>query len=624
MEQSGNLVMESQSGGLAITSGAATAEEQSSTQRMNLVVVGHVDHGKSTVVGRLLSDTKSLPEGKLEQIKAKCDAAGKRFEYAFLLDALMDEQAQGITIDTARIFFQTALRHYIILDAPGHIEFLRNMITGASHAEAALLVIDAEEGVQENSRRHGYMLSMLGVKHVIVLINKMDLVDYSQSVYQSLVAEYSEFLAKIGSKAELFIPISGLHGDNIQQRAEAMPWYGGPTVLEALDQIQPVKELQQKTLRMYVQDVYKFTKFGDERRIIAGTVDSGAVAVGDSVVFLPSGKRTKVASIESFNTDKLTQASVGEAVGFTMTEQLYVSRGDIMTRVNDKEPSVSTRAQVSLFWLGQSALRCGEQLFVKIGTAKVPATVESISKIVDAGNLDHRSTPEAIERNNVAECVLKFSKPLAFDSVDFLDVTSRFVVVKDYRICGGGIIRQGLDDSRSAIRQQVKTRDEKWIQSRISPVERAERFAQRPVFLLITGPAETPRRELARAMEVQLFREGRAVYFLGIGSMLRGLDSDLEGAANHGHEHIRRVAELGNIMLDAGLMFIVSAANVVNGEISLIQDLVGSDRVKVVRFTGGDSAPADLYLDSSTSESDQVSSIKDLLGRDGIIFRPSF
>jgi bifunctional enzyme CysN/CysC len=589
-------------------------------QRMNLVVVGHVDHGKSTVVGRLLSDTNSLPEGKLEAIKAKCDAAGKRFEYAFLLDALVDEQAQGITIDTARIFFQTAARHYIILDAPGHIEFLRNMITGASHAEAALLVIDAEEGVRENSRRHGSMLALLGVKHLIVLINKMDLVKHSEDKYKALVAEYSEFLSSVGSTAEMYIPISGLHGENITAHSPNMPWYKGPTVLEALDQLESTSIVQEKTLRMYVQDIYKFTKYGDERRIIAGTIDSGSIKVGDKIVFYPSGKKTEVSSIESFNTDRLTSSSSGEAVGFTMKEQLYLSRGELAIREGDRKPAVSTRAQVSLFWLGSEPLSTKDEFTIKIGTAKVSARIEKINKIVDAGNLTSSADPEAIEKNNVAECVLRFAKPLAFDEVEFLSATSRFVLVHNYRIWGGGIIRKSLEDERVQLRQRAQARDEKWIRSLISPVERAERYAQRPTLILITGAPDTPRRELGKALEAQLFREGRIVYFMGIGNILHGLDSDLEGQEDIGQEHIRRVAELGNIMLDTGLMLIVSAANLSESDISLVQELVGGDRVKVIVMGNKNELTADVELRPDITIEDAVKEVKSTLSAQRYIF----
>ena len=262
---------------------------------MNIVIVGHVDHGKSTVIGRLLADTGSLPEGRLEQIKELCRRNSKPFEYAFLLDALKDERSQGITIDTARCFFNTDKRKYIVIDAPGHIEFLKNMITGASRADAALLVIDAAEGVQENSRRHGYMLSMLGIRQVCVLINKMDLVNYDRTVFEQVKKEYGEFLAQIGITPEGYIPVSGMQGDNIALRSDAlsgkqnMPWYDGPTVLDTLDQFAATAPPLSLPFRMPVQDVYKFTAKGDDRRIIAGTVETGKLSEGDELVFFPLG-----------------------------------------------------------------------------------------------------------------------------------------------------------------------------------------------------------------------------------------------------------------------------------------------------------------------------------------------
>ena len=283
-------------------------ENKDNREQMNIVIAGHVDHGKSTIIGRMLADTKSLPEGKLAQVKENCRLNSKPFEYAFLLDALKDEQSQGITIDAARVFFQTKKRHYIIIDAPGHIEFLKNMITGASRAEAALLVIDAAEGVRENSRRHGYMLSMLGIKQVTVLVNKMDLVDYKQQVFDDIVSEYSDFLRKIDVKPDLFIPVSGREGDNVAGLSERTPWYTGSTVLDSLDVFEKEKAPVEKDFRMPVQDVYKFTGQGDDRRIIAGTVDSGTLHTGDEVVFYPSGKRSRVKTIEGFNLPEQTKA----------------------------------------------------------------------------------------------------------------------------------------------------------------------------------------------------------------------------------------------------------------------------------------------------------------------------
>src|SRR5918999_1367624 len=251
---------------------------------MNLVVTGHVDHGKSTVVGRLLADTGSLPEGKLDAIRALCARNSKPFEYAFLLDALRDERAQGITIDAARVFFKSRQRDYLLLDAPGHSGFLRNMITGAARAEAALLVIDAREGVRDNSRRHGYLLSLLGIRQLAVIVNKMDLVDRSRDVFDRVAGEYQDFLSNLQVTPSWFIPVSGMTGENIVDRAPQLPWYSGPTVLEALDAFTPEPAPLDAPFRMPVQGVYKFTANNDDRRIVAGSVATGRVHVGDELI----------------------------------------------------------------------------------------------------------------------------------------------------------------------------------------------------------------------------------------------------------------------------------------------------------------------------------------------------
>ena len=329
------------------------------SQRMNIVIVGHVDHGKSTVIGRLLADTHSLPDGKLEQVRLSCERSSKPFEYAFLLDALKDEQAQGITIDAARVFFRTATRPYLILDAPGHIEFLKNMITGAARAEAALLVIDAQEGVQENSRRHGYMVSLLGIRQLAVLVNKMDLVGWDRAVYDRIVREYGAFLEQVGIRPQCFIPASGRGGDNIATRSTNLPWYDGPTVLDALDGFYTEPSPVDSAFRMPVQGVYKFTKQGDDRRIVAGTIDSGAVSVGDEVIFYPSGKKSRVKSIERFNGPERMGATAGSATGFTLQEQIYISRGEIAALEGQPRPQVTTRLRVSVFWLGKDCSSWG-------------------------------------------------------------------------------------------------------------------------------------------------------------------------------------------------------------------------------------------------------------------------
>jgi bifunctional enzyme CysN/CysC len=347
-------------------------------ERMPIVVTGHVDHGKSTIVGRLLADTGSLPQGKLEAVRVNCERNAKPFEYAFLLDALKDEQAQGITIDSARVFFKSRKRHYIIIDAPGHIEFLKNMVTGASRAHAALLVIDAREGIRENSRRHGYLLSMLGIRQIVVVVNKMDLVGFDAKIFDAIRTEYAQFLQRLDIEPASYVPVSGFHGDNIANRSEALGWYDGPTILEALDSFESERPAVDQPFRMPIQGVYKFTQQSDDRRIIAGTIDTGRLRPGDDVVFYPSGKKSRVRSIEAFNSPPQHEAMAPQATGFTLEEQIYVTRGELAARAGEPAPLVGTRIRVNLFWLGRSPLAPRRAYTLKLGAARVPARLEKI------------------------------------------------------------------------------------------------------------------------------------------------------------------------------------------------------------------------------------------------------
>lgn len=553
-------------------------------QDMNIVIVGHVDHGKSTVIGRLLADTNSLPEGKLEQVKETCRRNSKPFEYAFLLDALKDEQAQGITIDTARCFFQTELRNYIIIDAPGHIEFLKNMITGASRAEAALLVIDASEGIQENSRRHGYMLSLLGIHQVCVLVNKMDLMDYSEKPFRRIEKQYRRFLKKIDIEPTCFIPISAREGDNVAGHSEKMPWYKGMNVLEVLDSFKSEGLPEDKPFRMPVQDVYKFTKGGDNRRIIAGTIESGKISVGDEVVFYPSGKKTRIKSIEAFNREPQTTIGAGWAAGFTVTEQIYIKRGEIMCRADELKPKVTGRILANLFWLGKNPLVKGKTYYLKLGTAKVEMQVEEIRNVMDASNLV-RKKKEQVDRNEVAECILTLDRHIAFDLMGDIAQTSRFVVVDDYEISGGGIILQELEDETSWVRDKVLMRNYKWIGSEISAEARALKYKHKAALILITGEKDSPRKELGRSLEKQLFDDGKLVYYLGMGSVLYGVDADLidnRMLPPSRQEHIRRLTEVAHIMLDAGMIFIISARELTSDDYNVICTGIPQEKISVI------------------------------------------
>ncbi|HET9727083.1 MAG TPA: GTP-binding protein [Gemmatimonadales bacterium] len=593
------------------------------TQRMNIVIVGHVDHGKSTVIGRLLADTHSLPEGKLEQVRAQCELNSKPFEYAFLLDALKDEQAQGITIDAARVFFKSSLRPYLILDAPGHIEFLKNMITGAARAEAALLVIDAAEGVQENSRRHGYMVSLLGIRQLAVVVNKMDLVNWDQTVFDRIRREYGAFLDQVGIRPAAIIPVSGRGGDNIADRSPHLGWYEGPTVLQALDAFQSEPAPVNQPFRMSVQDVYKFTKQGDDRRIVAGTIDSGSVKVGDPVIFYPSGKKSRVKSIEAFNRPVSARAEAGYAVGFTLNEQIYITRGEVATLEHEPRPQVTTRLRVSLFWLGRDPMVKRKDYLLKLGTARVTARVEDILRVMDASTLGSTDQRAVIQRHDVAECILKLDRAIACDLAEDIPATSRIVLVDDFEIRGGGIVREALPDRQASVRDQVLLRNYKWEPSVIQPERRAEKYNQKAALILVTGEHESDRKGVAKAIESKLFDDGKVVYFVGIGSVLYGVDADIARKPENRLEHMRRLAEVANLMLDAGMILIVAAAELTQEDLEVIKTAVQPDWIETI--WAGDSITTDLAVDLQLpggAVPEAVDRLKAHLQDKGIIFRP--
>jgi bifunctional enzyme CysN/CysC len=596
-----------------------------SRQTMNIVIAGHVDHGKSTVIGRLLADTGSLPEGKLEQVRRNCEINSKPFEYAFLLDALKDEQSQGITIDSARVFFHTKKRDYIIIDAPGHIEFLKNMVTGASRAEAAILVIDADEGVQENSRRHGYLISMLGIKQIVVVVNKMDLVDYSEDVYGRVVAEYKKFLEQINLDSE-FIPVSGVEGDNVASNSDRMPWYKGITVLDAIDSFSKEPPPVAKPFRMPVQDVYKFTKAGDNRRIVAGTIDTGEIKVGDEVVFYPSKKKSTVKTIEAFNRPAQSDARAGMASAFTLDKQIYISRGELAAINGQPEPKVTNRLRVNLFWMGRNSLTKDKIYHIKTGTARVECRLEDVIRVIDGSDLDTSHKKEMVEYHDVAECVIETTRPLAFDLAEDIASTGRFVIVDDYEIRGGGIIREALEEPKPWMHEYVRQRNYKWETSAVSRDDRSERYSQKPTLLLVTGQQGVGRKDVAKALEARLFLDGKIVYFLGIGNVLYGVDADIKQAGDdpqHREEHLRRLAEVANIILDAGMILIVTAVGLTQGDLDMIKTAVDTESVYVL-WVGSEQTDInyDMLVPQGWKTDETIDAVKGLLCDNGVIFRP--
>ncbi len=518
---------------------------------LNIVTVGHVDHGKSTVIGRMLADAGALPEGKLEAIQESCRRNSKPFEYAFLLDALKNEQAQGITIDTARCFFKSDKRDYIVIDAPGHVEFLKNMVTGASRAEAALMIIDASHGVEENSRRHGYFLSMLGIKQVAVLINKMDLVGYDREVFRSVKREFGEFLRKINITPAAYIPVSGVMGDNIVSHSENMKWYKGRTVLEQMDLFEPSSPPSELPFRMPVQGVYKFTSGGDSRRIIAGTVESGSVKVGDEVVFYPSGKRTKVASLEIFSAPTPEHYEAGQAAGFTMTEEIFVRRGETACVASQPQSSVGLRFRANLFWLGRQPLSCEKRYFLKCGTAKVEMRIEKIERVVNASDLNCQYR-QSVEKNEVAECIITLERPIAFDLAGENDSTSRFVIVDAFEISGGGIITEALPHHDYDVRNIRLSTDA------MTADERARISGRRGMVVWMSGLSGSGKSTIAQEAERRLMEMGIASYVLDGDKLRSGICSDLGFSEADRIENNRRAAQIADLFRDSGLVTIVT------------------------------------------------------------------
>lgn len=519
-------------------------------QKLKIVIVGHVDHGKSTLVGRLCFDTDSLPQGKAEQIRQACEAEGMEFEYAFLLDALLEEQEQNITIDTTQIQFRTAKRSYVIIDAPGHKEFLKNMVTGAAHADAAILLIDAKEGVQEQSRRHGYLLSLLGIRQVVVAVNKMDLVAYAQSAFESIVQTYGAFLRDLGVQPRAFIPISAKLGENIARRSPLMPWFNGHPILEALDHFELPAAGDQLPLRFVVQDVYRF----DERRIIAGRVEAGRLSVGDELVFWPDRKRSTVKSIETWpHPNAQASAGTGCSIGLTLTEQIFVERGQIATRTG--EVMVEGREfEAKLFWLDHEPLRLNQPVTLKLATAEVEARVVEMKRVLDSSSLEVHPSRDLIQKNEAAEVRLRLRRPLAFDNADFIQETGRFVLSNGKRIGGGGIIHSAHYPPRTS--DAVISANISWTAHEITAEARFDHFGHRGAVIWFTGLSGAGKSTLAVALEANLLRRGIAAFILDGDNLRHGLCSDLGFSNRDRAENIRRAGEVAKLMAEAGLVVI--------------------------------------------------------------------
>jgi bifunctional enzyme CysN/CysC len=591
-------------------------------ENLNIVIVGHVDHGKSTLLGRLYADTGSLPDGKLEKVQAICKQQGKEFEYAFLFDAFLEEQEQGITIDTARTFFMWKGRQYIIIDAPGHKEFLKNMISGAARAEAALLLIDALEGVKEQSKKHGYLLSLLGVRQFAVVVNKMDLVGYRQDVFDGIEKEYREFLGQFKAVPSQFIPVSAKLGDNIANRSTTMSWYSGPTVLDTLGAFSKEAARAEQPLRLSVQDVYKF----DARRIITGRITAGRLKVGDHLVFSPSNKRANIRTVEAFNIEpQPTEGQAGQSIGVTLDEQIFVERGEIASH-HEHLPSVSTAFRANLFWLGKRPLEKGRKYLLRVATKEVDCEVALIHRIIDTMDLAQQQGSSTVNKNQVAELTLRTKAPIAFDLSASFEATGRFVLVDEYDIAGGGIITELVHDDQEFLREEARRRDFAWVKGEVTVEDRAQQYGHRAAVVLITGGRHAGKSFLARKLEGRLVADGRHAYLLDGENLRRGLDADLsEEERGQSTEMARRYGEVARLLTDTGLI-VVSTTNpfgLAYREASqAIRTLVHPAPVIAVYMSKTEEAPppnTDVVLSGPTDFDAATARILDELKRRGVL-----
>ena len=405
---------------------------------LSFVIVGHIDHGKSTLIGRLLYDTDSLAPDKIEEIQKASADQGKGTEFAYLLDHLEEERKQGITIDTTQVFFKTPKRRYVIIDAPGHVEFVKNMITGASQAEAAVLIVDVVEGVKEQTKRHSYMLSLLGLYQVVVVLNKMDLVDYSQQHFDNIKQDTEKFLDSINIKPLYCIPISALGGENIAAKSDKMPWYTGPSFLESLDSLKNLQPPEDKALIFPVQDVYKV----DDNRITAGRVEAGVLKAQQTIKVLPSGHTTKIKSIEKFPS-QVDVAVASESIGITTEDSLFLNRGDIVCGT-DAEPTLTDTFDATIIWMSKGEFKKDEKITIRCATQETTAKVEKINNRIDSSTLDIIEQDAGILKNlEVGQVTIKTKKPIVIKSFNDVKELGRFVFVKGDNICAGGIITSG-------------------------------------------------------------------------------------------------------------------------------------------------------------------------------------
>lgn len=526
-----------------------TKKNAKKSPQLGVVIVGHVDHGKSTLIGRLLHDTSSLEEGKLAEIEAVCEKRGVPFEWSFVLDAFQAERDQAVTIDTTQIFFSTEIRDYVIIDAPGHREFLKNMISGAAQADAAVLVVDASEGVREQTKRHAYMLHLLGMKQICVVVNKMDKVGYDPEKFESVSRETVEYLKSLNLRPSHIVPISAREGDMMAERRDQMGWYKGKTLTEVLDSFAVANPPVARPMRFPVQDVYRF----DEKRILVGRIETGILRKGDEIFFSPTNEKAIVTSIENWpEKESLIEAKAGESIGITLDERIFVERGHIGSHKKNL-PMLSNVFRANIFWLSNKPLKVGDSYRIRYGTTEAKVNVQSIDVVVDTDNLDKSSQAPEVVKNAVAEVTLRARDLLPIDPHEENFRLGRVVLYDGYDVVGGGLISmEGYPDQRQS--NEPKSKNIYKVSHSVTPDMRADRFGHYGGVFWFTGLSGAGKSTLAVAAEQEIFARGLNAYVLDGDNVRYGLNSDLGFSPEDRAENIRRVGEVAALQANAGIV----------------------------------------------------------------------
>jgi bifunctional enzyme CysN/CysC len=519
---------------------------------IKIVIAGHVDHGKSTLVGRLLCDTGQVLADRREKVEKRCRKDGKRFEFAFLLDAFEEEQDQGITIDYTEMRWDFGGRRFLLIDTPGHREFSKNMATGASKADAAILLVDAGEGIREQFRRHSHILAMLGIGNIIVAVNKMDLVGYNARKFGAIRDGAREFLGKIGIAPAAIIPVCAIRGENLARKSAKMSWYTGKPLAGALLDLKINGSTGLEPLRFSVQDVYKF----DKNRIYAGRVDSGTIVKGQKLKFLPSGKETSVRTIEKWLQPGLKSAGHGECVGLTLADPLFVERGEVAVGPK-RGPVVSDLLRANIFWMGDRPLAAGHAYKLRLAAQEVGCRLVSVENVIDASTFEKMDASEdTIAKNNMGEVTLQLDRPLVFDEFSRIAAMGRFVLVDGDRVSGGGIVL-GHTQARFPGRE-IKSRKVFRERSGITKAARKARNKHAGFAIWLTGLPGSGKSTIARALEKKLFELGVQVYVLDGDNIRHGINRDLGFSSADRAENIRRLSEIAGLFADAGMAVITA------------------------------------------------------------------